>query len=254
MSGSPLHVKSRRGITEARKAFRDVGTLVQFRPPPLEKDDVHIWSVDLLGGKQSCVALTKEEQDRADAFIRTEDRVRYEVSRAALRILLGRYVGRSPGDLRLGTGPNGKPALVDHPGVRFNLSRSGRLALIGLAMERDIGVDLAQRCDPDDGQDQIADFFAPEERNALRLLPAGQSAAAFTEVWTRKEAVVKALGDGLYRALDSFVVPVLPDDPPVVRFATASPWYVFSLNPRYGYCGAIAIGFQPTSLACGHLS
>ncbi len=139
-------------------------------------------------------------------------RNRFVVGRGLLRTLLGRYVGVPGEALELAYGDHGKPFLVQ-AGPRFNLSHSGGVALFAFSSSADVGVDveLADRCvDPL----KIAGrFFSPAEVGTLRSLPEALRRGAFLTCWTRKEAFIKARGDGLSLPLDSFDVTLAPSEP-----------------------------------------
>lgn len=148
-----------------------------------------------------------------------KDRLRYAVSHAALREILALYAGRAPGQLLFQEEANGKPAL-DPPAVSFNLTHSGDLALVAVAPAGRIGVDIEQ-LRPVADADAIAErLFTPEEREAA----ARGGAAEFFRIWTRKEALVKASGEGLG---------AMPEGAPGL-------WTVQSFVPAANYIAAAA--------------
>ena len=156
--------------------------------------------------------LSPEEQARAARFVFPRDRQRYVAAHLALQRVLHEVMGEGeagevaahspvPRPLAFATGPHGKPHLPQRPRLAFNLSHSGEHALIGVAEQADIGVDiecrrplsartelddLAERCFTHAEQDELARSATPED--ALDLFYTG---------WTRKEACLKALGTGL---------------------------------------------------------
>jgi 4'-phosphopantetheinyl transferase len=151
--------------------------------------------------------LDHSELHRAARFVRPADRARFVLAHAALRSFLARCLDVEFSTVRYEKGPHGKPRLSqDFGGVEFNLSHSVGLALLAVSRERPIGVDVEHiRVLPDAAS--IADAtFSVAERNELRSLSADEQMAGFFRCWTRKEAVVKATGDGLGFALDSFDV------------------------------------------------
>ncbi len=146
-------------------------------------------------------------------------------------------------------GPRGKPALaqsIEAGALKFNLSHSGELALVAVTQERDIGVDLEEIRLIEDA-DQIAEkFFSPRENETLRALSGAEKLEAFFHCWTRKEAYLKATGDGLARPTKSFDVTLAPGEP--VRLVNvegqsleASRWSLVGLVPARGYVGAVAV-------------
>jgi 4'-phosphopantetheinyl transferase len=177
-------------------------------PPPgltLSPAEVHVWRACLDLGPEGVRALeaTLGPEDRARAlrFRRAIDRVHFIVAHGALRAILARYVGRDPADLRLVADPKGKPRLAAPGPLRFNLSHSVGLALCAVARDAEVGVDI-ERVQPEFPVLAIAArFFAPAESTALRALPAAAQPRAFFDLWARKEASLKARGDGLARPL-----------------------------------------------------
>lgn len=145
-------------------------------------------------------------------------------SRWALREVLGRYLEVGAAEIELVTTANGKPALAD-PGaeLRFNLSHSGELALVAVAHEREVGVDV-QRIAPRRNLARLATrALDPNAAAAVRAAPAGRQVAVFHQAWARHEAQVKCLGSGLHR----------PRPPQPVAVA--------DLDPGAGFAAAVAI-------------
>jgi 4'-phosphopantetheinyl transferase len=124
-----------------------------------------------------------------------------------LRHLLGGLIGVAPADVRFAFGPQGKPRLAppcDRSGLHFNLSDSGDMALLAWTTGGEIGVDLEQIRPMPDALALAQRFFAKDEEAWLRQAPEDERDAAFFRCWTCKEAVVKAMGDGLTAPLQSF--------------------------------------------------
>jgi 4'-phosphopantetheinyl transferase len=150
--------------------------------------------------------LSPDEWTRAQRFRFRRDENRYVTGRAKLRLILAGYTGSAPGDIRLAYGEQGKPRLVDHPHVRFNLAHSEGNALLAVTEDHELGVDL-ERIRPQFADEHIAEqFFSESEVSVLRMMPASEQEQAFFECWTRKEAFLKAKGGGLSVPLDTFVV------------------------------------------------
>lgn len=218
----------------------------------LGRDDVHVWRVPL-DATPARVApldtlLAADERERADRFAFPDLRRRYVVGRGALRSILARYTGVPAAELRFRYGPRGKPALDEPPrpdGLRFNVSNSHDLALVAVARGRELGVDLewTGRAISDAGG--IAErFFSPTERASLQSLPEPLRLAAFYTCWTRKEAYVKARGDGLALPLDAFDVSLAPGAPPALLAgrgpaADVARWELHALDVATGYSAAL---------------
>ncbi len=217
----------------------------------LGADEVHVWRValdqpddvaDRLGA-----ALSADERGRAARLVTAALRRRFLVARGALRQILGRYTYLAPGAVRFRYGPRGKPMLDAEDGLlRFNLSHSGDLALVAVSRGREIGVDV-ERIRPDRDLDRIATrFFSTVEVAALLALPRAERAEAFYHCWTRKEAYIKALGDGLAIPLDSFDVAFAPGAPAALLASRLDPaetrrWSMAALDPGPGYAGAVVV-------------
>lgn len=232
----------------------------------LPPDAVHVWCValDLAPGAAGQLedALSTDERQRAAGFRFEHDRQRYIIGRARLRAILARYVGGDPSQLVFQYSAGGKPALAaDHAQIAvgdaltFNLTHSRGLALYAVARGRAIGVDIEyMRPLPDAGQ--IAErFFAPGERARLRMLPPDQQVEGFFACWTRKEAYVKATGEGLFHGLDQFEVSLAPGEPAALLSIAGEPegaarWSLTSLTPATGYMAALAVEGQSWRLAC----
>ncbi len=189
--------------------------------------------------------LATDEHARADRFRFERDRSRYIVGRATLRLLLARYMGAEPAELEIGYGEFDKPYLDGGPS--FNLSHSGHVALYAFAAAGELGIDV-ELDDADLSREQIAErFFSPVEVGVLRALPTDVQPRAFLTCWTRKEAFIKARGDGLSLALESFDVTLAPSVPAaLLRTAwcaeEAAEWRIEDLSDRQGgYIAAVAL-------------
>lgn len=207
--------------------------------------EVHVWGAELdCAPDPFWPSLTEDERATALRFRFDLHRNRFVVARGFLRKIVGRYVGRDPGQLRFRYGRFGKPTI---PGVSFNVSHSGPLALFAVAAEGDVGVDV-ERLRPEPAEEEVAErFFSRREVEALRSLPKEAQPRAFLSCWTRKEAFIKALGNGLSLALDSFDVTLRPGDAPALTrtaWSATEPgrWSLVDLSPRFpGHVAALAV-------------
>jgi len=222
------------------------------RAPHLGLDEIHVWTVVMEGPMGRCGegmdTLTPSERAQAARFRSDVDAARFVRRRLALREIVGRYLGIAAGDLVFTANEYGKPSLLPstaRPDLAFNASHSGAIALIAIGRAVRIGVDV-ERLRPDVEALAIATrFFASEEVASLEALGADDRVAAFFNAWTRKEAVVKALGGGLSIPLDAFAVSVRPREPPaILRWNIASGdekrWRLHHLDAARGYVGALA--------------
>ncbi|MEP6707251.1 MAG: 4'-phosphopantetheinyl transferase superfamily protein [Pyrinomonadaceae bacterium] len=180
------------------------------------------------------------------------------MARGILRRLLGRYLEMEPDRLRFSYGPHGRPALVEPDvgrGLCFNLSHSNGLALYAFTRHREIGIDI-ERVRPEMVNEQIAErFFAPEEVTSLRALRSDIQLEAFFHCWTRKEAFIKAGGEGLSLPLDRFVVSLRPGEPAAILSIegdaeTAALWSLREIRPGTGYVAALAVKGHGWRLKC----
>jgi 4'-phosphopantetheinyl transferase len=150
--------------------------------------------------------LSDVEIERADRFYAAIDRRRYLVGRSELRRRLAERCGTAPSSLRLVSGPQGKPSLVDHPDVDFNLSHADGWGLLAVTDGCAVGIDI-EREQAGIAESGVAEhFFAPSEVARLSSLSADLQDRAFIECWTRKEAFLKGKGGGLSLPLDRFDV------------------------------------------------
>jgi len=211
-------------------------------------NEVRIWRIHLNRPAAECLRLqtllSADERDRAARFRFHEHLKRYVVARANLRLILGRELNVAPERLRFEYHANGKPYLAGDP-VRFNLSHSGTLALVAVTGSREIGVDLERIRHESDLLDVAEHYFAPAERAALRELPEPDRCLGFFRCWTRKEAYLKARGDGLAMDLQSFTVGLNPGETALLESAEGqgelSRWSLKELNPDPAYAAALAV-------------
>jgi 4'-phosphopantetheinyl transferase len=163
--------------------------------------------------------LAADERERAALFRLDDDRLRYAVTRATLRMLLAEAGLGPPECLTIVAGPHGKPELAHPSTLRFNVAHSGDVALIALAEGCEVGVDVEVVRSRSDLHAVARRFFTAAEAGALAALDGDASAAAFHRCWVRKEACLKATGLGLRLALDAFEVGV-DVAPPAPRIVT----------------------------------
>lgn len=190
--------------------------------------------------------LSAAERERALRY-RSEPLRRFAlVGRALLRRLLAPYAGGRPEDLRFAYGPFGKPALVGAEGVHFNLSHSGDRFACAVTALCPLGIDIEVLRELDGMAGLAERFFAPGEIGQLRRLPGGELLPAFFRCWTRKEAFLKATGEGLSRSLGSFEVAVDEGAEPALLGldgdrAAAAAWGLYSFVPAPGHIGTVAL-------------
>jgi 4'-phosphopantetheinyl transferase len=228
----------------------------------LGSDEVHVWRASLDEPASQIDSflhtLAADERARAERFYFQRDRERFITAHGVLRAILGLYLNRAPECLAFRYGSHGKPALAwEHAGdtLRFNMSHSNGVSLYAITRGREIGVDLELiRCDLE--VEQIAErFFSHLETVTLRALPTNVQKYAFFLGWTRKEAYIKARGQGLSLPLDQFDVSLIPGEPAALLStqpdsAEALRWSLKELSLASGYAAALAVEGRGWSLSC----
>jgi 4'-phosphopantetheinyl transferase len=225
-------------------------------PPPISEDRIHVWKTSLECPDEHLPEMRELLDDyeltRADRFKFDRHRRRFIVGRAALRRLLGMYLGAEPGDLVFEYSGHGKPSL-GASWLSFNVSNSHELALLAFTRGRRVGIDVEHLRPMPDALKLAARFFAANETDALRAAAPDQVQSVFFRTWTRKEAILKASGEGLSRPLNSFDVspPLGPLDVTVPDgHGVATSWRLIDLVPGEGYTGAIAADGEPFAAEC----
>lgn len=230
--------------------------------PDLSAKYVHIWRLSfrqpLERVRQLAETLSRDEVLKAERFHFRRHWRRFIVRRVALRTILGHYLGIKPGEVQFRYSPDGKPYLTggfESGGLRFNTAHSYELGLQAFTCEREIGIDLEYIRPVQDATEIATRFFSTYEKVVFRMLPGNQQLQAFHNCWTRKEAYLKATGDGLTRPLDQFGVSLAPGDPAKLLFVEGDPrepmrWSLQALAPAFGYVGAIAVQGHDWQLRC----
>jgi 4'-phosphopantetheinyl transferase len=227
---------------------------VPSQAPELSNDQVHVWraALDQTPSQINSVfrTLSADERVRAERFCFPRDREHFIAARGALRAILGVYLNRAPECVSFCYNSHGKPALMLESGeepIRFNISHSHGAAIFAIARGREVGVDL--ECIRSNLEvEQIAErFFSRHEIAALRALPVALREYAFFLCWTRKEAYIKARGEGLSLPLDQFDVSLVPGEPAALLRTRPDPdealrWSLKELTlVSPGYAGALAV-------------
>ncbi len=236
-------------------------------PPPVVKllsHDLHVWSgvLDVSAEEKHrfWTLLAPGEKDRALRFHFERDRTHYVAARGMLRLLIGRYLACAPDEIEFSYSEYGKPSIL-HPRTedvfQFNVSHARGVALFAFCWGSDVGVDVEQIRPLPDAPKIAARFFSEYENEQFNAIPAEQVSEAFFNGWTRKEAFIKAVGEGLSYPLNQFDVTLTPDEP--ARFVQiqkskteAAQWSLYTLTPMIGYVGAVALPGQGWRLSRWH--
>ena len=225
-------------MTEPRRSLADVWHLYRSDSASFSTIDsrIHVWRIALDGLKEPVGDnLSAEEVARAERLTRLDDRRRFVAARSLLRRILADVLGSvddpKGSALRVGYGPAGKPFLVDDPQLHFNVSHSDDLAVIAVTRVGEVGIDVERQRTMADRDDVARLVFNEAERIALLACPADERDSVFYRIWTRKEALLKAMGVGL---------PALTDPDAASLTHAGTTWLVTSLPHLDGYAAALA--------------
>lgn len=220
----------------------------------LNGDEVHLWRVWL--DRNASLAeefwstLSADERQRAQRFRFDRDRRHFVSARGVLRNILGRYLQKSPAAISFDYNDYGKPAISSSQGPRFNVSHSNGAALYVFSLSREVGVDVELLRDDVTILEIAEGIFAASEIDALRSLPSGQQVQGFFNCWTRKEAYIKALGEGLTHPLDRFAVSLAPNEPAHLLNTVDDGWSLIDVSPFPAYAGAVAVSGTNPEIHC----
>lgn len=215
---------------------------------PLDEHTVHMWLLPLLqsSGVRARLSrlLSSDELSRASRFRFERDCQNWITARGMMRTILGEYIYQSPELLRFASHEHGKPYLQDYPLLKFNLSHAGDYGLLGVA-HRTIGVDIEQIRGNFADPSVARHFFSQAEQSALAAYSNDKYPIAFFTCWTRKEAYIKARGEGLSHRLRDFDVSV---DPTINGLLASRPddkerdrWEMETVQVPPSYSAAVAI-------------
>jgi 4'-phosphopantetheinyl transferase len=216
------------------------------------ENQVDIWRIHIAGqdGIEHCrQLLSPDEAKRADAFHFDRHRRRFIAARAAMRQILSACTGIASEELVFSYGAKGKPELageLERSEIKFNLSHSGDIAVLAVTRGLTVGIDI-EWINPEFATEEIAEhFFAAGEVRRLQALPTAERSDEFFACWTRKEAYIKALGDGLSVPLDSFEVAFGPGVSAALLQVMVDPgeaarWSMYDIEVAQGYRAALVV-------------
>ena len=216
----------------------------------LDSAEVHLWQASLDGRPADIFEsfLSPDELDRANRFHFAQDRNHFVVARGLLRNLLGAYLGISRAEFRFSYGAKGKPFLLldGQTQINFNLSHSHGRAAFAFSRGRELGVDLEYVKEDFEAELIASRFFSRAEVLALRAVPAELRNQAFFNCWTRKEAYIKARGEGLSMPLDEFDVSLRPGEPAALlnnyrEEREVERWSIKAIPAPADYIGALVV-------------
>jgi len=226
----------------------------------LPGNEVQLWRVDLeaVAAEESRwrKVLSSDEGVRAGRFHFARDRQRFVASRALLRTVLAAYLAIDPEAVSFSYSKKEKPSLGPRHAasdVTFNVSHSGGIALFAFTRRRDIGIDVEQVRHDSDFAAIARRFFSADEQNQLAALSPEERVEAFFRCWTRKEAYIKATGDGLSLPLSQFDVSLRAGETNALRAtrpdaSQAGRWLLRDVPGGTGYIAAVCASSQDWEL------
>jgi 4'-phosphopantetheinyl transferase len=232
------------------------GQAADCLPAALSTDEIHIWHWEPVCPPSELIdlrnILAEDERQRALRFHLPEHGGEFVINRARLRSLLAGYVAKSPEQLVFEYSPRGKPGLRDGGGLRFNLSHSHGRAALAIVRDREIGIDVEQIRPQPDARRIAQRFFSLRERQFLQELSESELDQVFFRCWTRKEAYIKAKGEGLSIPLHEFDVSLAAGQPAMLLSTRPDPeeakrWVLHDLALKSGYAGALAVAAEAAS-------
>ena len=207
--------------------------------------------------------LSPAERARAESFVFEWDRRRFVAARARLRQLVAARIGTCPESVQFRAASRGKPSIVrtaSAPDLRFNLSHCDDLAAYAFTIGREVGIDIERVRTLRDADAIAVRFFSAAENAAYQALEPEARPVGFFNCWTRKEAFIKAVGEGFALPLDTFDVSLAPgEEPRIIRVGEASGdecgWRLSSFLPGPGFVGAVVVHSGPSrNEPVGHIA
>jgi 4'-phosphopantetheinyl transferase len=216
----------------------------------LTPGEIHVWILpiaELLPIDPHAVnSLSADELARGMRFRLEKHQAFFFLTRILLRKIIARYLSIIASDIEYVIQKKGKPALTNTD-LQFNLSHSGDLAVVALTRQAEIGIDIEEK-KMTDYLSIAKRFFSADEYNAIAQLSNAEGREAFYQIWTRKEALVKAVGEGISMGFNQFTVPA----DPVIQltnyaFLKKSAWYLATIHIHPGFAASIATCQKVTS-------
>lgn len=221
------------------------------------KKQIHIWFVnfDVSEDKITFLSsfLSEDEILKASKFKFKKDKNCSIITRGALRLLSGEYLNLNPKDIKFKYGEYGKPYFNMETELKFNVSHSGNMAVIGFVLNDDIGVDIEEIKTDFEVFDIASNYFSKLEIETLNELPKEKHVECFYRCWTRKESFIKAKSQGLSFPLDSFSVSIHSDKKAELLETKwdekeKSTWKLFTFSPHQNYIGAVSVQNKITNI------
>jgi 4'-phosphopantetheinyl transferase len=225
---------------------------------PIRRGEVHVWTASLETNPEALLRysalLGAEETVRASRYVFARDRQHFVVCRGILRELLGGYLLVSGKSIEISGAALEKPRLGEtfqRRDLRFNLSHSHGFAVLAFSVGHEVGVDVERIRDDIEDEEIARRYFSSAERTELAKLRGSDRKKAFFLCWTRKEAYLKARGDGLKIPLESFSVTLTPGAPAQLSSEDSDRWSLHSLEPAAGFTAALVVEGTPARISLG---
>ncbi|MCH9755823.1 MAG: 4'-phosphopantetheinyl transferase superfamily protein [Gammaproteobacteria bacterium] len=201
--------------------------------------DIYLFTLDTPFSETYIKLLSNEEKMRANRFHFTHHQHHFRRARIILRLILANYLEQAPENLQFAYGKHGKPYLIEHPELEFNLSHSGKYALLAVGKKHPLGIDIEQYS----GRPYVGigqHVFSDKENTHLKTLPGQIKPLMFFNIWAQKEAFIKLLGLGLSYPTTKLTVPGLSLAPhqfvdPIYK----NTWTLLPFMPKIGYAAAL---------------
>jgi 4'-phosphopantetheinyl transferase len=224
--------------------------------PKLAAGQIHLWCASMQDFAHHMdrlrELLSEDELSRATKFHFSRDRDHYIIRHGIRRLLLGRYLGLRPDAIGILLGARGKPEVKSAPAsLHFNDSHSEDLVIYGVSSDVSLGVDIERVRPIADFENIATNYFSPREVGVMRELQADQRMLAFYAAWTRKEAFLKATGEGIGENLAKVEVTLKVDEAARIIHLpdeTHARWKLHAFFPVPGYCGALAFKGECSSV------
>lgn len=232
----------------------------------ISANEVHIWRmfINIVNFQKLSLleTLSDDELTRAEQFRFEKDQKRFIIARGVLRIILGHYLRKKPYELHFNYTSHGKPVLATDNGcdtISFNLSHSDEITLYAVTRKRKIGIDIEHIKDNFDVRQVAQRFFSPGEISSLDKIHKHKQSELFFQYWTRKEAFIKATGEGVSFPMEQCDTTLLSGDvlSPITLVDNNGEdccWYGQDLFPGHGYVAAIAVEGDDYDLSCWDFS
>jgi 4'-phosphopantetheinyl transferase len=221
--------------------------------PPLQVGECQVWWASPVAARAQLVDLLDDRERARWARFRWEPaRGLYLAAHALARIVLAAHLGVPPHEVRFSTvcrhcgGPHGKPRLRDQTAaIELSISHSGERVVLAVARSALVGVDVEHVVPQRVGSSLTRAVLSDPEQEVLAQLPATDRAAALLRYWTRKEALLKATGDGLAVSPASVTVTAPTEAPELISWTAQppldTPVHLDDLNPGIGHVACLAV-------------